>query len=741
MSKQVVTRSSKNNSKKRKSKSKSKKTSTFKNFIFKSIISLFVLGCIGLIAGMGLFWYYAKDAPTLSDQKLDATGSSKLYASNGEIFQDIGAETREKIAPNEIPKLLEEAIISVEDRRFYRHLGIDPIRIAGSALRNITTGSKQGGSTLTQQLIKLSYFSTNASDQTLRRKAQEAYLAVQLEREKSKQEILTYYINKVYMSNGYYGMETASQAFYGKSLAELDLPQTALLAGLPNAPSDFDPYAHPKNAKARRDIVLYTMLTNDKITESEYENAVNTPIDEGLLPPQQKDNSWKYYDNYIKEVIDEVKEKTGKDAYTDSLEIYTNLDPKVQKHLYKIVNSDEYVNYPDKEMQVAATLIDVNNGNVIAQIGGRNIPEGTVLGWNRAVNTTRDFGSTVKPVTDYAPAFEYLNYSTGKIINDEPYKFEGTDISVQNWDRSYMGAMTLRRALALSRNVPAVKLFNEVGKSDIKEFLDGVGIRYSELEQANAISSNTSLQEGTKYGISSLKLAAAYAAFANGGTYYEPRYVNKVVFEDGTEDATSFEEHGSQAMQSETAYMITDILKDVISSGTGTNAMIPGVFQAGKTGTSNYTDDELEQISSPYSVSPDATFAGYTPFYSLAIWTGYDKKLTPVTDLSSHVATDVYRELMKYLVELVGNKDWTMPNGLVRVGSELYFKNKYEPEVKTSQTTEETSESSEEETSETISSETETTTETTETSGQLPPPIPTESSDTTPAEPDPGDNN
>ncbi|MDQ8376942.1 PBP1A family penicillin-binding protein [Enterococcus faecium] len=646
-----------------------------KGFFIKILLGILSFFCILFLAGVGLFWYYAKDAPELTDKKLDATVSSKLYTQDGELFEDLGAEKREKISANELPKTLEDAIVSVEDRRFYKHIGVDPIRIIGSALSNFTSGGLQGGSTLTQQLIKLSFFSTSAEDQTLKRKAQEAWMAVRLEQKKSKQEILTYYVNKVYMSNGLYGMETASEMYFGKKLSELSLPQTALLAGMPQAPSAYDPYVYPDQAKKRRDTVLYTMLQNEKISQTEYDQAVNVPVTDGLQELTQSDDNTKIVDNYVKEVINEVQEKTDKNVYTDGLEIYTNLDLDAQKKLYDIVNTDQYVSYPDDEMQVASTLIDTNTGKVKAQIGGRHIAEDVTLGNNLAVNTSRDFGSTMKPVTDYGPAFEYLKYSTGKTITDAPYNYEGTSTPVGNWDNQYMGTITLRQALYLSRNVPAVKLFNEVGSDKVASFLKNLGIEYSTIHQSNAISSNTEEQDGTKYGASSLKMAAAYAAFANGGTYYKPQYVNKIVFQDGTEE--TYEPDGKTAMSPETAYMITDILKDTITEGTGTNAQIAGLYQAGKTGTSNYTDDEYAKLGISSGVYPDILFAGYTPNYSISVWTGYNKKMTPVTSESSHVASDVYRELMQYVSANVTNTDWEMPSGLIRVGGELYYKDQY----------------------------------------------------------------
>lgn len=662
--------------KKNSGKGSGKSSGTHKKGLFiKILLGILSFFCILFLAGVGLFWYYAKDAPELTDKKLDATVSSKLYTQDGELFEDLGAEKREKISANELPKTLEDAIVSVEDRRFYKHIGVDPIRIIGSALSNFTSGGLQGGSTLTQQLIKLSFFSTSAEDQTLKRKAQEAWMAVRLEQKKSKQEILTYYVNKVYMSNGLYGMETASEMYFGKKLSELSLPQTALLAGMPQAPSAYDPYVYSDQAKKRRDTVLYTMLQNEKISQTEYDQAVNVPVTDGLQELTQSDDNTKIVDNYVKEVINEVQEKTDKNVYTDGLEIYTNLDLDAQKKLYDIVNTDQYVSYPDDEMQVASTLIDTNTGKVKAQIGGRHIAEDVTLGNNLAVNTSRDFGSTMKPVTDYGPAFEYLKYSTGKTITDAPYNYEGTSTPVGNWDNQYMGTITLRQALYLSRNVPAVKLFNEVGSDKVASFLKNLGIEYSTIHQSNAISSNTEEQDGTKYGASSLKMAAAYAAFANGGTYYKPQYVNKIVFQDGTEE--TYEPDGKTAMSPETAYMITDILKDTITEGTGTNAQIAGLYQAGKTGTSNYTDDEYAKLGISSGVYPDILFAGYTPNYSISVWTGYNKKMTPVTSESSHVASDVYRELMQYVSANVTNTDWEMPSGLIRVGGELYYKDQY----------------------------------------------------------------
>lgn len=668
---------SRSQKKKRTSQGKEPKQKNKKNRHIGLKIAIAIVGllCVALLTGIGIFFYYVKDAPALSEKKLEATVSSKLFDSDGNIFEDLGAEKREKVSANKIPQELDDAIVSVEDRRFFKHNGVDPVRIAGSALHNLTNkGGLQGGSTLTQQLVKLSFFSTTTeeADKTLRRKAQEAWLAIQLEKKHSKQEILTYYINKVYMANGLYGMETAAETYFGKELQHLTIAQTALLAGMPQAPNSYDPYKHPDAAKERRDTVLYTMLNNKKISQKDYDAAINEPIDQGLLPLETDNQERKVADNYVKEVIAQVEDKTGKNVYTDGLDIYTNLDTDAQNHLYSIVNGDEYVQYPDEDLQIAATLIDSETGKVTAQIGGRNIADDVYLGLNRAVSTNRDFGSTVKPITDYGPAIEYKQKSTGERIVDQPYYYEGTKTAVKNWDNSYQGNITLRQALYNSRNVPAVKPFNEVGPENVSKFLKNLGIQYKEIQQANAISSNTETQDGTKYGISTEKMAAAYAAFANGGTYNEPLYINKIKYQDGSEQ--TFENKGKKAMEPYTAYMITDMLKDVITKGTGTYAQIPNLFQAGKTGTSNYTDDELAKIPHYGSISPDVMFTGYTPHYSLSIWAGYDKRLTPITSQSENIAQDVYREMMSYVSQNVSNEDWVMPNDVLRIGNELYVK-------------------------------------------------------------------
>ena len=628
---------------------------------------------VSILIGGSVFFYYVSKAPELSESKLVATTSSKIYDSKNELIADLGAERRENIQSNEIPIELVNAIVSIEDHRFFNHRGIDSIRILGAFLRNLRSNGLQGGSTLTQQLIKLTYFSTSTADQTIARKAQEAWLALQLERTATKQEILTYYINKVYMSNGNYGMQTAAKNYYGKDLKDLSIPQLALLAGMPQAPNQYDPYSHPEEAESRRNLVLSEMQKQGYLTVEQYETAINTPITDGLQSLKASNTYPPYLDNYLKEVIDQVEQETGYNLLTTGMEVYTNVDQDVQKRLWDVYNTNEYVDYPDDDLQAASTIVDVSNGKVIAQLGSRHQSSNVSFGINQAVETNRDWGSTMKPITDYAPALEYDIYdSTAYMLKDVPYNYPGTNTPVYNWDRGYLGNITLQTAIQQSRNVPAVETLDKVGLDKAKSFLSGLGIDYPTLVYANAISSNTT-ESNRKYGASSEKMAAAYAAFANGGIYHKPMYINKIIFSDGS--SKEFSNPGTRAMKETTAYMMTEMMKTVLTSGTGRGAYMSWLPQAGKTGTSNYTDEEMENyIKTSQLVAPDEMFVGYTRKYSMAVWTGYSNRLTPVIGDGFRVAANIYRSMMEYLSEDDHPGDWTMPEGLYRRG-EYVFKN------------------------------------------------------------------
>ena len=633
---------------------------------------------LAIIIGGLLFTYYVSSTPKLSEAKLKATNSSLVYDSNNNLIADLGAEKRESISSDNIPMKLVNAVTSIEDHRFFKHRGVDIYRIIGAAWNNLLHKSTQGGSTLDQQLIKLAYFSTKESDQTLKRKAQEVWLSLQMEKKYTKEEILTFYVNKVYMGNGNYGMRTAAKSYYGKDLKDLSIAQLATLAGIPQAPTQYDPYAQPKAATSRRNTVLSQMYKHKKITKREYDTAVATPISDGLQELKRSSSYPKYMDNYLKQVISEVKKRTGQDIFSAGMKVYTNVNADAQQYLWNIYNTDEYIAYPDDNFQVASTVMDVTNGKVIAQLGGRHQDTNVSFGTNQAVLTDRDWGSTMKPISAYGPALESEAFTTtAQMLNDSIYYYPGTTTQVYDWDHRYNGWMTIQTAIQQSRNVPAVRAIDAAGLDTAKGFLSGLGIDYPEMRYSNAISSNTSSSE-QKYGASSEKMAAAYAAFSNGGTYYEPQYVNKIEFKDGTSE--TYDAKGNRAMKETTAYMMTDMLKTVLTYGTGTEAAIPGLYQAGKTGTSNYDDNELVEMSeklgiNPYglgTIAPDENFVGYTPQYSMAVWTGYKNRLMPVYGDSMKIAAQVYRTMMAYLSSS-GNSDWTMPDGLYRSGGYLYL--------------------------------------------------------------------
>ena len=644
-------------------------------YAFIGLLTFFVI-CV--IAGGGLFAYYVSSVPKLTENKLQSTNSSRIYDGNGSLIADLGSEKRESASTDEIPIILVNAITSIEDKRFFTHRGIDVYRIMGAAINNLRHNSTQGGSTLDQQLIKLAYFSTNTSDQTLKRKSQEIWLSLQMERQYTKQEILTFYVNKVYMGNGYYGMKTAAKSYFGKELGDLSVAQAALLAGIPQAPTQYDPYANPDAAKERRNTVLNEMYEDKNISKEEYEQAKATDISDGLLPLTNKASYEPYLDNYIKQVIEQVSTEANADIYSAGLDVYTNLDPDIQKYIWNVYNSNDYIAYPDDKFQVASTIIDVTNGRVVAQLGSRHQDENIALGTNQAVQTDRDWGSTMKPITDYAPAIEKRVYTnTGTTVYDTPYNFPGTSTPVYNWDRKYYGSISLTYAIQQSRNVTAVKALQATGLDYAQSFLKDLGIEYPEMFYSNAISSSTTSSD-PKYGASSEKMAAAYASFANGGTYYKPSYIKSIKFEDGS--TKSYDSKGVEAMSPQTAYMMNSMLKQVLTGGTATEAYVPGTINAGKTGTSSYSDDEYYQVqkeSGVYAdlIVPDETFVGYNTKYAMAIWTGYENRKTPLYGSDLNIAKQIYGLTSRYLNQMygAGSKDFDMPSGVYNNGSYVFL--------------------------------------------------------------------
>ena len=636
----------------------------------KILIGIAAFVTVAIIAIVAIFAYYGATAPTIQASDLEGATETKILDKDGELIYSLGGEKRDLITSEQVPQLLKDAITSIEDKRFYSHMGIDPIRIAGSFLRNAKAGQiTQGGSTITQQLVKLAVFSTKKEDQTYKRKIQEIMLALQLERNYSKEQILTYYLNKVYMANNVYGFGTASHYYFNKELSDLTLPQVALLAGMPQAPNSYDPYANADQAKERRDLVLYSMKENGKITKEQYDQAVATPVTEGLIAHDNSVNSNDkalVYDSFVTMVLKEVQEKTGLDPYNDGLTIETTIDSKAQQRLFDILNTNDYIQYVNDKIQNAVVMLDTKTGAVRAVNGGRK--QTTLLGYNRVTDNSRSTGSTIKPVIDYGPAIEYLNYSTGQTIMDKRTTYSN-GVELNNWDFSHKGAMTLRTALVYSRNTTALQTFKAVGETNIKSFLNNLDIQIKNDGQDYLVESNSIGAD-----ISPIKMAAAYAAFGNYGTYSKPYTVTKVTTRDG--QVTEFKPEQKQAMKDSTAYMITDVLKDSFKYGFATQASIPGLPTAAKTGSSNYTVEQKRAMGAgDYDdIIPDSWFIGYSTDYTISAWTGYDNPYEQgggVDTTEQEYSRLIYYYLMKYMAESSSGDDWVQPDSVVKQQIEI----------------------------------------------------------------------
>lgn len=620
-------------------------------------ILLWVAGIVVLlmVASAALFFYYASSAPKISRSDLTSQSITTIYDDQNRVISRLGAQKREYAKDNQIPKQLRNAVVSIEDRRFYKHHGVDTIRILGAATSNVfgRSAGMQGGSTLTQQLVKLSVFSTAASDRTLKRKAQEAWLAINVEQHFSKSQILDFYINKVNMGNGIYGMQTAAQYYYGKDLNDLDLSQLALLAGMPQSPTYYNPLvSNTKYATQRRNEVLNAMVRSNYITQSQANQAASESVTAGLDPDHGNISGSgtavdsKVVDPYVKQVLADLQAQ-GYNPYSDGLKVHTNLDLDAQQHLYDAANKN--VQFQNDKMQAGVAVTDPHNGQIIAMLGGRHTGN-VVYGLNRAVQSNRSSGSTAKPLMDYGPAIEYLQWPTFKLIADTRFVFPGTNTVLHDFDKKYKGNMTMREALVQSRNVPAIRALQAVGIKRATSFLDGLGISQKQPY---------TLQNGIALYISPLQVSAAYAAFANGGTYYKPYYISSITTQDGS--VKQFNPKGKRAMNKATAYMITDMLKGVFtdSQGSATDARLNGVNQAGKTGTTNYPGNSSQ------SGVMDSWMAGYTKNYSIAVWTGYDHPLEPGGSISEQYVKSaqlLYKDLMQYLDSQNHASDWTMPD-------------------------------------------------------------------------------
>lgn len=641
--------------KRHRSKKKKKQKKSGKEIAKKIFLALLVTGFITLVGGIGVVAYMVSDAPKLNIDQLKDPISSKIYDKDNNLIAELGTEKRDYVPFDEIPDLLVEAILATEDNRFFDHHGIDLIRLGGAIISNITDGfGSQGASTITQQVVKLSFLTP---EKTIERKVQEAWLAYQLERTLSKEEIFEIYANKIHMGGSIYGVKKAAETYFGKELDELTLPEAALIAGLAQQPNAYNPFENPDLADKRKNTVLYLMNQHGYITEEEMKEAQNTPISSLTVENSEASSDNPAYDAFIDKVIDEV-EALGYNVYTDGLDIYTTLDPSAQQKVYDLLNNQEGL-FPDDKIQAGVVLLDTKTGEVRAIGGGRNI---TVRrAYNYATDIERQPGSTIKPILDYGPAIEYLKWSTGKILVDEPYSYpDGTPI--RNWNNKFHGPVTIRTALSYSYNIPAVKALEAVGLEKAREFAINLGIPLPDT-----ISESYALG-GFKTGIAPIHLAGALAAFGNDGVYTEPHLIRKIVLGDGITEIKLTPE-SKQAMSPATAFMVTDILKGVLTHGYGKYAAVPGVPIAGKTGTTNYTEDEEKRFGITSGV-PDSWFAGYSTNYTAAIWLGYPEKKDPVPESARIIPSKIFNALMTHVHQGVEISDFKKPDSVVKIALE-----------------------------------------------------------------------
>ncbi len=634
---------------------KKKNRSPFKTWLKRIVLAIVAVGIALFVGGAGLFAYYVSKAPDLDEEALKDPISSEIYDVNGDLFATIGAgENRKYIDYEDIPPQMVDAITATEDARFFDHFGIDIWRLGGAVVANLRDGfGAQGASTITQQVVKNSFFT---NEKKLERKAQEAWLAIQLERKYSKEEIFEMYFNKVLMSGTVYGFGTAAEYFYGKELKELSLEEMAVLAGMPQSPNNYNPFKNPDRAKQRRDIVLSLMVQHGKISEADAAAAKKTDVAAGLLPEEErKSTAASKYPAFLDVVLNELGEKEKESVLAEGIKVYTTLDPKAQETVESVMNDDS--NFPTETIESGISVIDTQTGAIAAVGGGRNY-KGRIYNYADDLKV-RAPGSTMKPIVDYGPAIEYLKWSTGETIVDEPMTYPNSKQKINNFDRQYMGTMTVRKALYASRNVPAVKTLMAVSKEQSQEFVSKLGIDVKNLEYSDAIG-------GGNINISPIQMAASYAAFGNEGIYTEPYSISKIEYRDGSTE--SLKPKSAPAMSDSTAYMVTDMLRDVVSSkpdASGTAANVPGVDIAGKTGTTNYSSDDFTKYNLPSSAVPDSWFVGYSPNYSIAIWSGYEKRTDPITSWEERrLPQKLFKSIMTDLSDNVPNTKFKQPDSV-----------------------------------------------------------------------------
>lgn len=647
--------SEEDNMKKKKKKKDSKKRNT-KQILNNIVTVVLIIMLLCIFAGIAFMGYIVAAAPEFNPSNLYRKESSIVYSNNNEVIAKLGSEIRRTITFDDMPQVLIDAIIATEDSRYYQHNGVDLPRFIKAAVGQVLGNSGAGGgSTITMQVSKQAYTSPVRNGlEGIIRKFTDVYLAIfKLEKNYTKEQILEYYVNIPGLGSNSFGVAEASETYFGKDVSELNLSEAALLAGLFQAPTAYNPYVHPDTAAERRAIVLRLMRRHGYITE-EQEEMANAISVESLLSTKLYENP---YQNFIDVVVDEVYDRTGENPYNTPMKIYTTLDKDKQDHLNKVINGEIYTWVNDK-VQVGVAVTDVETGGIIAISGGRHT---VALGYNRATQSNNQPGSSAKPIFDYAPGIEYNNWSTYTPFIDEAHSYSN-GIGIKNWDNQFYGFLTLRESLGLSRNIPALKAFQNVSNNKIYNLVTSLGIT-PEME-GGLVHEAHSL--GAFNGTTPLEMAAAYAAFSNGGYYIEPYTITKIVYLD-TNVTKEYKPTKTKVMEDSTAYIITNSLVWAVDSGLSGGSKIYGRQIAAKTGTTNFSDQTISQWNLPYGAIKDYWVAGYTPKISMALWYGYDKITDGYNTLADNNRKDkVYSTIMKG-ISTDSPKNFKIPDSVVAV--------------------------------------------------------------------------
>ena len=625
------------------------------------LFMLFLIFCLTI--GITFTLYIIIKSPKFDTSNLYSKESSVLLDKDGNEFARLGTENRELVNYEELPQVLIDAIVATEDSRYYQHNGVDLARFTKAVIGQLLGRSDAGGgSTLTMQVVKNAYSDKARSGiRGIIRKFTDIYMSVfKVEKTYTKEQIIEFYVNTNYLGSGAYGVEQASQVYFNKSSSELSLVEAATIAGLFQAPDAYDPYSHPEKAESRRNMVLNLMYRHGYISEKEKDLAKSIPISSTLNSASKTVNK---YQGYVDTVVKEVLKRTGNDPATTSMVIYTTLDQEKQQVIEDIYSGQTYT-WKNEAVQAAMAVVD-NEGAIVAIGAGRN--KKSERSYNYATMIKRHPGSTAKPLFDYGPAIEYLNWSTGTTVVDDTYTYSGGG-NIKNWDNGYQGVMTAKVALAESRNIPALYTFQQLSQEQIKEFVTNLGIT-PEYENGYI---NESHSIGGFSGVNPLQMAAAYSTFARGGTYIEPYSVKKIEYTNSNETYT-VKPKKTKAMSDSTAYIINMMLKYAVTSGSVGTGTVSNTDVASKTGTSTVDSSIKKAKGITGSIIGDSWQMTYSPDYTIALWYGYDE-ITSEHYLTQSEGSSQRRALSKILGSkiLKSGSTWEKPTSVVSAEIELF---------------------------------------------------------------------